>query len=99
MKRGDVITVSITDYAFGGKGIAKVETENGEYVIFVENTFPGQTVEARIAKKRKRYAEAKLIEIIERSDLEKPIDFQEISGGPYIFVQSKFKKNIRKIRH
>ena len=39
MKRGDVITVSITDYAFGGKGIAKVETENGEYVIFVENTF------------------------------------------------------------
>lgn len=65
MKRGDVITVSITDYAFGGKGIAKVETENGEYVIFVENTFPGQIVEARIAKKRKRYAEAKLIEIIE----------------------------------
>jgi 23S rRNA (uracil1939-C5)-methyltransferase len=97
MKRGDVITVSITDYAFGGKGIAKVETENGEYVIFVENTFPGQIVEARIAKKRKRYAEAKLIEIIERSEDEKPIDFQEISGGPYIFVpveiQEKYKKD------
>ena len=97
MKRGDVITVSITDYAFGGKGIAKVETENGEYVIFVENAFPGQTVEARIAKKRKRYAEAKLIEIIKRSEVEKPIDFQEISGGPYIFVpvniQEKYKKD------
>lgn len=97
MKRGDVITVSITDYAFGGKGIAKVETENGEYVVFVENTFPGQTVEARITQKRKRYAEAKLIEVIERSEVEKVIDFQEISGGPYIFVpvdiQEKHKQD------
>lgn len=97
MKRGDVITVSITDYAFGGKGIAKVNTENGEYVIFVDNTFPGQTVEARIAKKRKRFAEAKLIEIIERSEVEELIDFQEISGGPYIFVpvpiQEKHKQD------
>ncbi len=86
MKRGDLITVSITDYAFGGKGIAKVETEHGEYVVFVDNTFPGQTVEARIAKKRKRFAEAKLIEIIERSPIEVVTDFQEISGGPYIYV-------------
>ena len=86
MKRGDLITVNITDFAFGGKGIAKVETENGEYIVFVDNTFPGQKVEARIAKKRKRYAEAKLVNVLERSEIEKITDFQEISGGPYIFV-------------
>ena len=27
MKRGDEISVQITDYAFGGRGIAKLETE------------------------------------------------------------------------
>ena len=54
-----MITVEITDYAFGGRGIAKVPTENGDYIIFVDNAFPGQTVTARIAKKRKRHAEAK----------------------------------------
>ena len=64
----------------------KITTENGDYVVFVDNAFPGQTVKARIAKKRKRHAEAKLIEVVERSPLEKISDFQEISGAPYIFV-------------
>lgn len=84
--RAQVITVEITDYAFGGRGIAKVPTENGDYIIFVDNAFPGQTVTARIAKKRKRHAEAKLIEVVERAPIEKVSEFQEISGAPYIFV-------------
>ncbi|MDG1148136.1 MAG: 23S rRNA (uracil(1939)-C(5))-methyltransferase RlmD [Crocinitomicaceae bacterium] len=95
-KRADVITVDITGYAFGGKGVAKVVTENGDYVVFVDNTFPGQKVKARIAKKRKRFAEAKLLEVIERSPIEKVSEFQEISGAPYIYIpiveQEKVKK-------
>ena len=51
MKRGDEIEVSITDYAFGGQGMAKLDTEDGRYVIFVENSLPGQKVLARIVKK------------------------------------------------
>jgi len=86
IKRADVLELEITGYAFGGRGIAKIPTENGEYVVFVDNSFPGQTVRARVAKKRKRYAEAKLIDVIERSPLEKISEFQEISGGPYIYV-------------
>lgn len=85
-KRADVITVDITGYAFGGRGVAKMPTENGDYVIFVDNSFPGQKVKARVAKKRKRFAEAKLIDIIERSPIEKITEYQEISGGPYIYV-------------
>ncbi|MFT6245640.1 MAG: tRNA/tmRNA/rRNA uracil-C5-methylase (TrmA/RlmC/RlmD family), partial [Crocinitomicaceae bacterium] len=85
-KRADVITVEISGYAFGGKGVAKIPTDDGDYVVFVDNAFPGQTVKARVAKKRKRFAEAKLIEVVERSPLEKESDFQEISGGPYIYV-------------
>ena len=88
-KRADIITLDIIGYAFGGKGIAKIPTENGDYVVFVDNTFPGQTVNARVSKKRKRYAEAKLIDVIKRSPIEVISEYQEISGGPYIYVPIK----------
>ncbi|MBL4862946.1 MAG: TRAM domain-containing protein, partial [Crocinitomicaceae bacterium] len=95
-KRADVITVEISGYAFGGKGVAKVATENGEYVVFVDNTFPGQKVKARVSKKRKRFAEAKLLEVVKRSPLEKISDFQEISGGPYIYVPITEQEKVKK---
>ena len=95
-KRADVITLDITGYAFGGRGVAKMPTEEGEYVIFVDNTFPGQKVQARVAKKRKRFAEAKLMEVLERSPLEQISDFQEISGGPYIYVPVHEQEKVKK---
>ncbi len=95
IKRADIVTLEITGYAFGGRGIAKINTENGEYVVFVDNSFPGQTVKARIAKKRKRYAEAKLIDVIERSPIEEVSQFQEISGGPYIYVPIKEQEKVK----
>ena len=84
--RAEVVELEITDYAFGGRGIAKVPTEEGFYVVFVDNTFPGQLVRARIEKKRKRHAEAKFLEVVRRSKDEVALPFQEISGGPYIYV-------------
>jgi len=91
----NTITVNITAYAFPGKGIAKIPTEQGDYVLFVPNTFPGQTVEARIVKKRKRYIEANLIDVVKRSSFEEINSFQEVSGAPYIYVpiaqQVKYK--------
>ncbi len=86
MKKGDNIEVEITDFAFGGNGLAKIPTDEGLFAVFVENTFPGQIVNARVDKKRKNYAECKLIEIVKRSPLEEINDFQEISGAPYIYV-------------
>jgi 23S rRNA (uracil1939-C5)-methyltransferase len=96
LKRGEVITVDITDYAFGGKGIAKIPTEEGDYIVFVDNTFPGQKAKARITKKKKRFAEAKLIDVIERSEVEVVSDFQEISGGPYIYVPIELQEKAKK---
>ena len=86
MKKGDTIEVEISDFAFGGNGLAKIPTDEGLFAVFVENTFPGQIVKARVDKKRKNHAECKLIEIVKRSPLEEMNDFQEISGAPYIFV-------------
>ncbi len=94
--RGEVVELTITDYSFGGRGIAKVPTEDGFYVVFVDNSFPGQKIKARIEKKKKKYAEAKLIDIIERSELEELNSFQEISGGPYIFVPIHLQEKAKK---
>jgi 23S rRNA (uracil1939-C5)-methyltransferase len=96
MHRGQEIELKITDYAFGGRGIAKIETENGHFVVFVDNTFPGQLVKAKIDVKRKSFAEAKLVEIIERSPLETETKYQEISGGPYIRIPVEEQEKVKK---
>ena len=55
IKKGNELELEITDMAFGGKGIAKIEVGEGKLVIFVPNTIPGQVVKARIFKKKKSY--------------------------------------------
>lgn len=96
VNRGEIIEITIDDLAFGGQGLARMRSEEGDFVVFVENTFPGQKVRARVDKKRKRHAECKLIEVIERSPVEQDLPYQEISGAPYIFVpieeQQRYKQ-------
>lgn len=84
--RGELVTLTIEAFAFGGRGIAKIPTEDSHFIVFVDNAFPGQVVKAKIDVKRKHHAEAKLVEVLHRSPLEVLTDYQEISGAPYIFV-------------
>ena len=35
--KGQILTLQIQDMAFGGKGIARLETEKGPFVVFVQN--------------------------------------------------------------
>jgi 23S rRNA (uracil-5-)-methyltransferase RumA len=97
LKKGQEIEIKIDDFAFGGKGISRIETDKGDYIVFSKNTIPGQTVQARIVKKKKSFAECKVIKVIEKSPIEENHSFQKISGGPYISVplteQQKFKEN------
>lgn len=97
MKRGDKIELTITGYAFGGKGIAKVPTEQGELAVFVPNTLPGQKVLALVSKKRKRHAECKLLDILANSPDEVATPYQRIPGAPYIALpvkkQEEYKRN------
>lgn len=96
LKRGEIVSLEISGYAFGGRGIAKIPTEEGDYIIFVDNTFPGQIAKAQITNKKKRFAEAKLIDVEKRSPLELVSDFQEISGGPYIYVPIELQEKEKK---
>lgn len=96
MQRGEELVVEITDFAFGGRGISKLNTEQGDYIIFVDNAFPGQTVKTKIVKKKKRYAEGTLVEVIKRADVETVSRYQEISGAPYIFVPVELQEKEKK---
>ena len=84
VKRGEILEISISDYAFGGKGIGKISNEHGEFVVFVPNTLPGQRVKAQIKKASNSFAEAKLLDILESSNDEIDVPYQEIPGAPYI---------------
>ncbi len=97
LRRGEILSLEISGYAFGGRGIAKIPTEEGDYIVFVDNTFPGQIAKAQITKKKKRFAEAKLIDVETRSPLEVVSDFQEISGGPYIYVPIELQEREKQI--
>ncbi|MEM7162289.1 MAG: 23S rRNA (uracil(1939)-C(5))-methyltransferase RlmD [Bacteroidota bacterium] len=83
LKKGQLIELFIADMAYGGKGIAKIETEKGIYIIFVPNAIPGQKVQCRVTKRNRKYAEARLIRVLQPSSLEIEIPFQAASGAPY----------------
>ncbi|MBU1679080.1 MAG: 23S rRNA (uracil(1939)-C(5))-methyltransferase RlmD [Bacteroidetes bacterium] len=70
MNRGDIVELKIEDYAFEGKGIARVAQENEEkkFIVFVNGSYPGDVVKAQIFKKKKSYAEAKTIEVVTPSE-------------------------------
>lgn len=71
MNKGDIITLNVERYAFEGKGIARLKTEDGlenseldSFIIFVNGAYPGDTVSAKVKKVKKSYAEAFREEII-----------------------------------
>ncbi len=70
MKKGTKLELKIEDYAFEGKGLSRIEQEGTDkkFVVFVQGAYPGDKVIAQIRKKKKSYAEARLIEILEPSD-------------------------------
>jgi 23S rRNA (uracil1939-C5)-methyltransferase len=95
-KRGDIVDLTIGNYAFGGKGIAKFKEGENFLIIFVQNGIPGQKVNAKITKKKKSFAEAIIVEIITPSPIQIKHDYQPISGAPYIDLPIEEQKNMKK---
>ena len=96
VKKNQVLELKIEDYAFGGKGIARIKSEEGSFVVFVSNTLPGQMVKAQIQKSSKNYAEAKLIDVLELSKDEIEVPFQDIPGAPYIQLPIELQHQYKK---
>jgi 23S rRNA (uracil1939-C5)-methyltransferase len=78
IKKGDIVELQIEKYAFEGKGVAKVSKsellglDNADeaeknYVVFVNGSYPGDKVNARLLKIKNSYAEAIATEILSGS--------------------------------
>ena len=66
LKKGQMCEGIVEKVKFPNKGIVKVEDSE----VTVKNTIPGQKVSFVINKKRKGKAEGRLLEILEKSELE-----------------------------
>ena len=68
MRRGSQVTVKIDNIEFPSMGVGKLEGKK----IYVKGAFPGQVIKGTIKKNRDNYAEAKLVEVLERAEYEIP---------------------------
>jgi 23S rRNA (uracil1939-C5)-methyltransferase len=79
IKKGSQIEVIITDIAFGGRGLVRVDG----LAVFVDQAVPGDRVVIRIIKKKKNYAEARVVDLIESSPfrITAPCEYSGFCGG------------------
>ncbi len=62
-ERGEEVELRIDSLAFGGEGVARLH--DGGYVVFVAGGVPGDRVRAVITKRKRSYAHARLVELLE----------------------------------
>ena len=79
IKKGLQTEVVIADIAFGGRGLAKLDG----MAVFVDQAVPGDRVILRIFKKKKNYAEARVVDLIEPSPfrIAAPCEYSGFCGG------------------
>ena len=61
LARDQELELTIDSLAYGGRGVAR----HGELVVFVARALPGDRVRARVTKFKRRYAEARAVELLE----------------------------------
>jgi 23S rRNA (uracil1939-C5)-methyltransferase len=59
-RRGEQLEVEIESLAFGGRGVARAEG----FVLFVAGALPGDRVRVEVTKSKKRFAEARTVELV-----------------------------------
>jgi 23S rRNA (uracil1939-C5)-methyltransferase len=64
-QRGDELELQIESLAFGGEGVARLG--EGGYVVFVAGAIPGDRVRAVVHKRKRSYAHARTLEVLEPS--------------------------------
>ena len=62
-RRGEQLELEIDSLAFGGRGVARADG----FVVFVAGALPGDRVRAEVTKGKKRFAEARTVELLRPS--------------------------------
>jgi tRNA/tmRNA/rRNA uracil-C5-methylase (TrmA/RlmC/RlmD family) len=76
---GQKIDLQISDIAFGGEGVARIE----DFVVFVPFVLVGEEIQAEITEVKKSFARARLLQVIRRSPerVEAPCRYFGACGG------------------
>jgi 23S rRNA (uracil1939-C5)-methyltransferase len=77
-QRGDELDLRIDTLAYGGAGVARLDG----YVVFVRDAVPGDRVRAQVTKRKRAYAEARAVEVLEPSPERVP-PVAEHPGAPW----------------
>jgi 23S rRNA (uracil1939-C5)-methyltransferase len=78
VERGQELELTIDALAFGGAGVARLDG----YVVFVRDAVPGDRVRAVVTKRKKAYAEARAVDILEPS-LQRVPPVADHPGAPW----------------
>ena len=93
IKKRERLEITIDDMVYGGNGISKQKFQNSNnFIFFIKNGIPGQKVVAEVTKIKPNYAEAKIIEVLQKSPLQKKRNYQKISGAPYYDLDIKYQR-------
>ncbi len=91
IKKGMDVELKIESLAFGGMGVSRIN----EKVTFVKNAIPGQTVTARITKKRSSYLEARSLEVLSESPHFVPVKCEHFSDcGGCTFQNLEYEQQV-----
>jgi 23S rRNA (uracil1939-C5)-methyltransferase len=79
IKKSQQHEVEITGIAFGGKGLTKID----KLAVFVDQAIPGDRALIRIVKKKKNFAQARIIELLKPSTdrITAPCPYSGFCGG------------------
>ena len=79
VKKGQQIELDVVDVAYGGKGLARVEG----MAVFVDQAVGGDRVLARITRRKKQYAEARVLSLLRPSPdrVSPPCPYSGVCGG------------------
>ncbi|HUZ83618.1 MAG TPA: 23S rRNA (uracil(1939)-C(5))-methyltransferase RlmD [Gaiellales bacterium] len=61
LAKNEELELVVENLAYGGRGVAR----HGELVVFVTRALPGDRVRARVTRVKRRYAEARMVEMVE----------------------------------
>lgn len=78
-RRGEQVEIEIASLAHGGRGLGR---DRG-FVLFVAGALPGDVVRAEVTKPKRRYAEARLVELVRPSPERVAFDGEPSPGAPW----------------
>ncbi|HAA03542.1 MAG TPA: 23S rRNA (uracil(1939)-C(5))-methyltransferase RlmD [Syntrophobacteraceae bacterium] len=68
VRKGAELELVVKKLAFGGQGLGRVD----DFVVFLDRALPGQRVRARVIRKRRQYAEARCLAVLEQTEHYQP---------------------------